>query len=124
MDLGGDDRRHLTPLMRACKNNRLDLVTALVDEHGAAVNVQAERSSLTALIVAAYDGNDELVKFLLKRGADPHLANKWGESAIVSARKHGKHATANLIETMYPQIQAAVRQQRQHQQQQAQPQHR
>jgi hypothetical protein len=36
IDSCGDDKRHLTPLMRAAKLGRLGCVAALIDQHGAA----------------------------------------------------------------------------------------
>jgi len=82
VDEFGDDKRHLTPLMRAAKAGRVDFVEALIDHHGACVNIQAARSSFTALHTATYAGKEGVVAALLARGADPTLLNKYGESSI------------------------------------------
>jgi hypothetical protein len=94
IDEGGEDKRHLNPLMRAAKTGRLALVTALVDEHGADVNAVADRSLYTALIVAAYEGHEAVVRFLLSRGADVRSVNKFGESAeaVAVSRRHASLA--------------------------------
>ena len=68
IDTGGDDKRHLTPLIRAAQAGKANLVKALIDEHGADVNAQAARSKYTALLAAAFDGHEEVVKLLLDRG--------------------------------------------------------
>jgi hypothetical protein len=80
LDRGGNDKRHLTPLMRAAKLGKAALVAALIDEHGAGVNVQAPRSAFTALHLAVFEGHAATVEALLARGADTTLVNKWGES--------------------------------------------
>jgi ankyrin repeat protein len=80
LDRGGNDKRHLTPLMRAAKLGKAALVAALIDEHGAGVNVQAPRSAFTALHLAVFEGHAAAVEALLARGADAAMVNKWGES--------------------------------------------
>jgi hypothetical protein len=80
LDRGGNDKRHLTPLMRAAKLGKTALVVALIDQHGAGVNVQAPRSAFTALHLAAFEGHAAAAEALLARGADTALVNKWGES--------------------------------------------
>lgn len=87
MDLGASDKRHTTALARAAKMGRLRCVCALIDEHGADVNVRADRSGYTALLVASYEGHTDVVRALLARGADPFLTNKWGETPLKAASK-------------------------------------
>eukprot|EP01138_Halocafeteria_seosinensis_P009470 gb/GECG01009678.1/.p1 GENE.gb/GECG01009678.1/~~gb/GECG01009678.1/.p1 ORF type:complete len:584 (+),score=70.55 gb/GECG01009678.1/:1-1752(+) len=98
IDKGGRDKRRLTPLMHAAKHGRMDCVSLMVDEFGADVNVQAERSKYTALIIAAYEGHTEITRFLLERGADPTLANKFGETALAAAEKNQKPTAAIIRE--------------------------
>ena len=83
--------------MTAAKAGQLAALTQLIDEHGADVNVQAERSLYTPLILAAYDGHEACVRALLARGADVRLVNKWGETALASATKQGHGAVAALL---------------------------
>ena len=87
IDRCGDDKRHMTALMRAAKGGRVDLVEALIDAHGAGVNVQAERSNFTALHVSTYEGKEGVVRALLARGADATLLNKYGETALKQAEE-------------------------------------
>jgi hypothetical protein len=98
IDVGGDDKRHLNPLMRAAKAGRVKLVQALLEEHGADVNASAERSNYTALIVAAYDGREDVVRLLLSRGADPRMCNKFGETAAQSAAGARKGRVVAILE--------------------------
>jgi ankyrin repeat protein len=89
--------------MRAAKVGRSDLVTSLIDEHGANVNAVADRSLYTALILAAYDNHKDVVKILLARGADPSLRNKFGESAlqcVMDAKAKGKNNRDELIKIL------------------------
>lgn len=88
IDSGGDDKRHLTPLMRAAKSGRVDLVKCLIEACGADVNARAEKSSYTALHSAAYDGHTAVVRMLLEHGADASLCNKFGETAAQCAKRH------------------------------------
>jgi hypothetical protein len=80
-------RRHMTPLMHACKVSKPRMVRALVEEHGALVGKIAPVSLYTALIIAAYDGDVSIVEYLLSKGADPAPRNKFNEDALMAAEK-------------------------------------
>lgn len=69
-----------------------------MDEFGADVNVQAEKSNYTALIMAAYEGHQDITRFLMERGADPSLANKFKEDAIAAAERNQKPTAAIIRE--------------------------
>ncbi|KAL8902130.1 MAG: hypothetical protein Q9207_004862 [Kuettlingeria erythrocarpa] len=89
--------------------NRTDVLAYLLD-HGISVNVlQFEydqhifnlhwmRAFGTALHNAAENGNDELVKFLLERGADPSLKDSVGKRALQYAEEKGHSTTMALLE--------------------------
>jgi ankyrin repeat protein len=53
-----------------------------------------EPKELTALMVAARDGNADLVDLLLKYGADPALTEGMGNSAVDWAEKGGHEKIA------------------------------
>jgi Ankyrin repeats (3 copies)/WW domain len=97
IDIGDDDKRHMTPLMKAAKSGLFSVVRSLIDDYGANVNVRADRSLYTAILVAAYEGHDEIVKVLLARGADPMLPNKWGETAIQASEAKGRYETVEIM---------------------------
>lgn len=89
--------------------NRTDVLAYLLD-HGTSVNVLEfeydqdlfslhwMRAFGTALHHAAKRGNDELVKFLLGRGADPSLKDSVGKTALEYAEEKGLSTTIALLE--------------------------
>ncbi len=54
----------------------------------------------TALMYAAKTGNFDIVKLLIKNGADPELKNDYGETAISQARERGYENIAEYIESI------------------------
>ncbi len=83
------------------KAGRAALARALVDAHGARVNVQAARVGFTALHLAAYEGHAAVVRALMERGADPTLVNKFGDTALRLAATRGKVAVVDIIREMW-----------------------
>ena len=61
----------------------IQTIEALID-HGAKVNAVNNRCQ-TALWLACCDGQDALVKILLRSGADPTIADKYGDSSLHAA---------------------------------------
>ncbi|HEX5472427.1 MAG TPA: ankyrin repeat domain-containing protein, partial [Lacipirellulaceae bacterium] len=82
-----------TPLMYAV--GHMDMIKALV-EAGANIN---ERSRLgrTPLMWAANDGHIDVIRYLLKKGANPALLDDNGESAAGLAEKNGFKAIAATL---------------------------
>lgn len=56
-------------------------------------------SKKTALHAAAWKGNMEAARFLLERGANPHMQNGLGQTADIIARGGGYEDLANLVES-------------------------
>jgi ankyrin repeat protein len=83
-----------TPLQYAASKGHLDTVRMLV-ANKALVNAPAPDGT-TALMMAAYAGSEDVVRFLLKAGADPTMQNLHHRSAADWARvsKHGGLADA------------------------------
>jgi ankyrin repeat protein len=77
-----------TPLHLAIKASRLDVITELVNR-GYNANVQTKDGD-TPLHFAVIKSLD-MVKLLLKMGADPNLKNNNGEIPLIVAAKHHKH---------------------------------
>jgi hypothetical protein len=71
-----------TPLMHAVHTNQPGSVEALLNK-GAAVDLHA--GGTTALIMAAGYGYTDIVKILLRHGADPHAAARNGQTALAAA---------------------------------------
>jgi ankyrin repeat protein len=79
----------LTPLLYAVRGGCYECVEALV-EAGADVN-QPTPEGVTALMVALDNDNNDVAKFLLANGADPHVWDVYGRTAlyIVVNNKNG-----------------------------------
>jgi hypothetical protein len=95
---GGRDKRRLTVLMHAAQADRADVVTFLLRCAGADVNVAAEDSKYTALIVAVWAGLEGMVKLLLEAGASSAARNRWGEDVLTVARKGHKFGCLKLLQ--------------------------
>nr|XP_026493892.1 ankyrin-1-like [Vanessa tameamea] len=52
------------------------------------------------LILATQGCNDEIVKFLLQRGADPHIKNKYGDLALTMALNMGHSSSFKILLTV------------------------
>ena len=77
---------------RACSSQT---VRAIID-HGADVNAVNNRGQ-TALWFACVDGQESFVKILLNAGADPSIADKYGDSCLQAAI-HGQCSTEIIQE--------------------------
>jgi len=61
-----------------------------VNAAGAKVNMA--NKGVTALMLAAFNGDSDMVKTLLSKGADPTLADDDGQTALNYAQRGGKEA--------------------------------
>jgi len=109
----------VTPLMAATYSGNLGSVKAIV-ENGAYVNnvasgyrawtwtaehiatgkqPLAKTASMhyTALILAAEKGYDDIVAYLLEKGAKPEIANVAGDTALSMAAKHGDAKIVSML---------------------------
>ena len=79
------DNCGLTPLMWACRSRHATAGTVpiarLLLDRGARIDTQGEHGT-TAFFMAVVWMHMELVQFLLERGANPHLPNKEGLTAL------------------------------------------
>eukprot|EP00465_Bigelowiella_longifila_P012929 CAMPEP_0185259294 /NCGR_PEP_ID=MMETSP1359-20130426/8088_1 /TAXON_ID=552665 /ORGANISM="Bigelowiella longifila, Strain CCMP242" /LENGTH=317 /DNA_ID=CAMNT_0027845147 /DNA_START=141 /DNA_END=1094 /DNA_ORIENTATION=+ len=73
-------RSVVMPLHAAVQHKRKSVVVWLL-ENGANVNARTEDGS-TALALAAYNGDLEMVKMLIERGADPSVKNQQGFNTL------------------------------------------
>ena len=62
-------------LLQAASYGLNDMVTKLIKRRGVDVNYQCEESGFTALCVAAFAGHKEVVKTLLRNGADVDICS-------------------------------------------------
>lgn len=84
-----------SPLVAVIGRRNRAIVEALLGA-GADVNAPGYQGG-TPLIVAAYLGDDDLVKLLLVRGADPHLMTSDSEDAEATALQQSHASTAALL---------------------------
>lgn len=83
--------RECMPLHRACMMSQLDIATLLV-EAGADVNALCLNGvGVSALSIAATNGDADMVAMLLANGADPNIAAKHGgdDDPLVNAAMSG-----------------------------------
>lgn len=90
------DRGGVPVLCLAARARHRSVVELLLDS-GASVNLQAEDRGYTALCDAAHTGNLDLADYLLKRGADPDLRSKDGQTALVIAVGRNDAALAGRL---------------------------
>jgi len=86
VNVNGRGMHAATPLMWAARGGRLDYCELLV-KHGADVNGHNDSSSV--LMLAAGSRNEEVVRFILKSGADKSWTNAIGQTAEFQARQRG-----------------------------------
>ncbi|CAF3673449.1 unnamed protein product [Rotaria sp. Silwood1] len=87
-----------TLLHCAGKKGYMDLVRWLVEEHSANLDI-VDINSNSALHLAAYGGHDSVVKYLLDRGANPLLLNKWCMKAEEEGSFH-ENKIKDIFESM------------------------
>ncbi|CAF1276546.1 unnamed protein product [Rotaria sp. Silwood1] len=87
-----------TLLHCASKKGYIDVVRWLVEKCSADLDI-VDINLNSALHLAAYGGHDSIVEYLINRGANPLLLNKWCMTAEEEGSFHGKKIT-NLFESM------------------------
>ncbi|KAG5626379.1 hypothetical protein H5410_011597 [Solanum commersonii] len=102
-----------TPLMWAAGLGQEDAVKVLLEHHanaGANVNVKTGEATrygeTTPLLIAAHNGNAEIVNCLLQAGADPNAADEDGNKPIHVAATRGNRAAVEALLAVTPQIQS------------------
>jgi ankyrin repeat protein len=89
-----------TPLMYAAKQGHLSTVQALLSLPR--IDIDAKKSDgATALIVAATNGKDDVVKALIDNGADVNITDNHGRTPMMIANIQGYLTTAQLFFDRY-----------------------
>ncbi|KAJ2951459.1 hypothetical protein O0L34_g13611 [Tuta absoluta] len=96
---GGDpeikSEANYTPFHLACYKGSLECVKVL---HPFVMDInQQSLNGDTPLILAIQGMNDDVVRFLLKNGADPHIKNSYGELAMNMALCMGYSSIFNIL---------------------------
>ena len=94
VNVNGRGMHAATPLLRAAGVGRLDICELLV-KHGADVN--GHNDSASVLMMAAGSRNEEVVRFILKSGANKAWTNAIGQTAESQARQRGLTNIAALM---------------------------
>jgi hypothetical protein len=84
-------------LYNACFDGHINVIEFSL-QNGADINQQSGDWKISPLMIAAQGGQVETTKFLLSHGANPHLKNKNGETALNIAHKYGKKGVVELLE--------------------------
>jgi ankyrin repeat protein len=85
-------RQRQTLLHCACKKGYYNLARWLIDERSANLDI-VDINLNSALHLATYGGHASIVKYLLERGANCLLINKWGMTAEQEGIAHGNIIT-------------------------------
>lgn len=85
-----------SPLLSAASKGQLAVVKVLA-ERGADLNYKHPITKMTAVAHAAYDGNVELLEYLLQKGADPNIKMRGGVSMLRVARDEGNDKIAAIL---------------------------
>jgi ankyrin repeat protein len=86
-----------TPLHRAAQWNNPRLVVYLLEQTPVTINIQ-DNNGNTPLHVAAARGDTKSLKLLLQYGANIHIKNKKGKTALDEAKENQSLATSALLE--------------------------
>jgi uncharacterized protein len=77
------DREGRTPLLLAVANDHTDAATALIDA-GASINAQAANHDTPWLLAGAL-GRAELLRWMIPKGPDFSIRNRYGGNALIPA---------------------------------------
>jgi len=78
---GGNPRGEFTPLMYATRQGNFDAVLALVESGNVNLNLWSADGS-TALLIATINGNLDIAKYLVEKGADVRIASMDGAAPL------------------------------------------
>lgn len=91
-----------TPLMLSSCAGHIKAVKWLLDHDGIMIDY-INQDGLTALSYAVSNNQVEVLKFLLSRGANPMLMDRWGRNALLIAIDHGHvNVLSRLLKSMDP----------------------
>lgn len=84
------------PLQMAANKNQLEVIKLLI-ERGADLNYQHPLTKMTALHFAAYNGNKDMVNYLIAKGANKNLKLRGDVSIIRALRDEGKTEMVDFL---------------------------
>jgi len=88
-----------SPIQIAANNDRLNVIKYLV-EKGAEKDYQHPLTKMTAFHLAAYDGFEDVVKYLAAQGANVNLKMKGDVSILRAVKDEGNTKMADLLTSL------------------------
>ncbi|MBP7263964.1 MAG: ankyrin repeat domain-containing protein [Spirochaetia bacterium] len=85
------------PMLCLAARSRHHTIVELLLDRGCDINVQSDDRGYSALMDAAQTGDDALLRILLGRGANPDLASKDGQTALILAVGRNDLVSAKLL---------------------------
>ncbi|MCE9508142.1 MAG: ankyrin repeat domain-containing protein [Alphaproteobacteria bacterium] len=95
-NLGNPSQKMVNDFNYAARVGKDAEVEAFLNKHPHAVNAMAD-NRMTALMVAAANGNKSTVELLLKKGADPDVETAEGRTALRFATREGQRYIEVLL---------------------------
>lgn len=92
----GDSKNGMSPFLAACKRGDLDLVRHFVEQIGNDIN-ECWKDGITGLMLAAIDGNFQLVSYLLDNRAEIDRVTDMKWTALMFAAMAGKTDCVGLL---------------------------
>ena len=83
-------------LLCACFRNNVEIVEKMVKENPSLVDF-SDYDKRTVLHVAASEGCSNIVTFLLNNGAPHNRSDRWGDSPVDDAMRHGHKDIERLL---------------------------
>ena len=96
------DKQNPSEFYFACRNNDIEIVRRLLDEHSVEELDQMEPNGSTGLHAACFYKNDQIVQLLLDRGFTRRMVNKYNNTPI-------KEASTDVIRDLFPRPKASGR---------------
>jgi ankyrin repeat protein len=88
-----------SPIQMAANNDRLNVIKYLV-EKGAEKDYQHPLTKMTAFQLAAYDGFEDVVKYLAAQGANVNLKMKGDVSILRAVKDEGNTKMVDLLTSL------------------------
>ena len=100
VDADSTDNDGLTALSLAAITIHTATVKLLLEHKDAKANINSkDDNGETPLFLAAREGCEDMIRLLLKYGANIYVRNKYGETVEHQARSRGDKSMARLLET-------------------------
>lgn len=86
-----------TPILECVRKGNLESFKVLFERAGEAPVTASDNRGHSLLLEAAKYGNDEVVSFLIRKGADPNAQDEEGRTPLMLAACHNRITTVKLL---------------------------